>query len=112
MGYMIECPNLVFVNNYPVLIFCPQGLDKSVADYKNIYPNMYWIGKDINLSEAKFTPLQDHPANLDDGFDVYALKHLTHRMEMLMLFLGLVFQTVLIQLIKRTGPIAIVKLSD
>lgn len=30
------------------------------------------IGKDINLSEAKFTPLQEKPANLDDGFDVYA----------------------------------------
>ena len=72
MGYMIECPNLVFVDNYPVLIFCPQGLDKSIADYQNIYPNMYWIGKDINLSKAQFTPLQDHPANLDDGFDVYA----------------------------------------
>lgn len=72
MGYMIECPNLVFVDNYPVLIFCPQGLDKSIADYQNIYPNVYWIGKDINLSKAQFTPLQDHPANLDDGFDVYA----------------------------------------
>ena len=72
MGYMIECPNLVFVDNSPVLIFCPQGLDKSVTDYQNIYPNMYWIGKDINLSKAKFIPLQNHPANLDDGFDVYA----------------------------------------
>ncbi|MGZ7234545.1 sucrose-6-phosphate hydrolase, partial [Streptococcus pyogenes] len=26
--YMIECPNLVFVNNRPVLLYSPQGLDK------------------------------------------------------------------------------------
>lgn len=72
MGYMIECPNLVFVDDQPVLIFCPQGLDKKVAPYENIYPNMYLIGKDIDLSKAEFTPAQDHPYNLDEGFDVYA----------------------------------------
>lgn len=72
MGYMIECPNLVFVNDQPVLIFCPQGLDKSIASYDNIYPNMYSVGKNIDLSQAKFTPTQKAPKDLDDGFDVYA----------------------------------------
>ncbi|MDR1603915.1 MAG: glycoside hydrolase family 32 protein [Gracilibacteraceae bacterium] len=36
MGYMIECPNLVFINGRPILIFCPQGLEQSVAPYANI----------------------------------------------------------------------------
>lgn len=27
--YMIECPNLVFVDDKPVLLYCPQGLDKT-----------------------------------------------------------------------------------
>lgn len=72
MGYMIECPNLVFVDGEPVLIFCPQGLDKSITNYDNVFPNMYLIGDDIDLSHAKFSPTQLAPINLDDGFDVYA----------------------------------------
>ena len=72
MGYMIECPNLVFVNQKPVLIFCPQGIDKSIAHYENIYPNMYIIGDDINLEQAKFKTKQQLPLNFDDGFDIYA----------------------------------------
>ncbi len=35
-AYMMECPNLVFVGDQPVLLYCPQGLDKSVLDYDNI----------------------------------------------------------------------------
>ncbi|RAV24807.1 sucrose-6-phosphate hydrolase, partial [Staphylococcus warneri] len=41
--YMIECPNLVFVGKKPVLIYCPQGLDKSELNYGNIYPNTFKI---------------------------------------------------------------------
>lgn len=71
LGYMIECPNLVWVDGQPVLIFCPQGLDKKVAPYQNIYPNMYVMGDDIDLDKAEVKnpkPLR----NLDEGFDVYA----------------------------------------
>ncbi|TSO25922.1 sucrose-6-phosphate hydrolase [Lactobacillus sp. LL6] len=71
MGYMIECPNLVQVDDKWVLIFCPQGLNKAVADYQNIYPNMYVIADDIDFENAKMinpSKLQ----NLDEGFDVYA----------------------------------------
>ena len=35
-AYMMECPNLVFVGDQPVLLYCPQGLDKAVLDYDNI----------------------------------------------------------------------------
>lgn len=71
MGYMIECPNLVFVDDKPVLIFCPQGLDKKIAPYDNIYPNMYLLGDDVKLNKAKFETTNTLK-NLDDGFDVYA----------------------------------------
>ena len=72
MGYMIECPNLVFIDEQPVLIFCPQGLDKSIASYDNIYPNMYVIGDKFKFDAARMEVSQKQLFNLDDGFDVYA----------------------------------------
>lgn len=72
MGYMIECPNLVFVDGHAVMIFCPQGLNKQVSDYKNIYPSMYLIGDDFDFSNAQLVNSSDTPVNLDEGFDVYA----------------------------------------
>lgn len=71
MGYMIECPNLVWVDGRPVLIFCPQGLAQEVQHYANIYPNMYLIGDDCDLTTPAITNATT-PTNLDDGFDVYA----------------------------------------
>ena len=70
-AYMMECPNLVFVGEQPVLLYCPQGLDKIVLDYDNIYPNMYKIGAFFDPENAKMvdvSPLQ----NLDYGFEAYA----------------------------------------
>ncbi|GAJ26662.1 sucrose-6-phosphate hydrolase [Liquorilactobacillus sucicola DSM 21376 = JCM 15457] len=72
MGYMIECPSLVFVENKPILIFCPQGLNKEVTSYENIYPNVFILGDTIDLNKGTFTALNTTPHNLDDGFDVYA----------------------------------------
>lgn len=71
MGYMIECPNLVNVDDHAVLIFCPQGLDKKVATYDNIYPNMYVTANNSDLAHAKLNQ-PSQLKNLDDGFDVYA----------------------------------------
>lgn len=71
LGYMIECPNIVRVGDKVVVIFCPQGLDKDIADYDDIYPNMYVIADDIDFENHKLiNPGQLH--NLDEGFDVYA----------------------------------------
>lgn len=71
MGYMIECPNLVFVDNQPVLLFCPQGMPQTVCAYQNIYPNMYVTAEAFDEKTA--TLLQPSSlANLDEGFDVYA----------------------------------------
>lgn len=71
MGYMIECPNLVFIDEKPVLIFCPQGLDKSIVKYENIYPNMVLVGDKFDFKSAQFDS-KNSIKNLDDGFDVYA----------------------------------------
>ncbi|WP_281164474.1 sucrose-6-phosphate hydrolase [Liquorilactobacillus sicerae] len=71
LGYMIECPNLVTVDQQPVLIFCPQGLEHEILPYQNIYPNTYLIGSQVDLDSASFTS-QSNLALLDYGFDIYA----------------------------------------
>ena len=70
-GYMVECPNLIFIDDKPVLIFCPQGLDKNELNYQNIYPNVYSVLDGIDLKDAKVENAS-HPQLLDDGFDAYA----------------------------------------
>ncbi|MET3557400.1 beta-fructofuranosidase [Streptococcus rupicaprae] len=70
-AYMMECPNLVFINDQPILLYCPQGLDKSVFGYDNIYPNLYKIGQGFDPDQVailKPSELQ----NLDYGFECYA----------------------------------------
>ncbi|MGT2800441.1 sucrose-6-phosphate hydrolase [Streptococcus marmotae] len=70
-AYMMECPNLVFIDEKPVLLYCPQGLDKSILDYDNIYPNLYKIAQSFDPETATMvepSPLQQ----LDYGFECYA----------------------------------------
>lgn len=69
--YMIECPNLLFVDETPILIYCPQGLDKSELNYDNIYPNTYKIFQSFDEQNAKLVGSSEIK-NLDYGFDVYA----------------------------------------
>lgn len=71
MGYMVECPNLVFVDGQPVLIFCPQGISQDVLKHQNVYPNAYIVGKDFDWKNFEFIE-PSAIKNLDDGFDVYA----------------------------------------
>ncbi|AXQ78003.1 sucrose-6-phosphate hydrolase [Streptococcus chenjunshii] len=70
-AYMMECPNLVFVDGQPVLLYCPQGLDKAVIDYHNIYPNMYKIAQSFEPQTGKLHNLSAIQ-NLDYGFEAYA----------------------------------------
>ncbi|HEL0579702.1 TPA: sucrose-6-phosphate hydrolase [Streptococcus equi subsp. zooepidemicus] len=70
-AYMIECPNLVFIEDKPVLIFCPQGIAKSELDYQNIYPNTYKVFQTFDPKRGRLLgggPIQ----NLDFGFEAYA----------------------------------------
>lgn len=71
MGFMVECPNLIFIEDKPVFIFCPQGLDKTILPYKNIYPNTY-ITADSFDTETNTLTSPSSLNNLDEGFDVYA----------------------------------------
>lgn len=71
LGFMVECPNLVFIDQQPVLIFCPQGLDKKQLNYQNIYPNAFVVGKSFDIS-ARAINEPSTINNLDNGFDVYA----------------------------------------
>ncbi|MDK6679032.1 sucrose-6-phosphate hydrolase [Aerococcus sp. UMB8608] len=71
LGYMVECPNLVFIEGQPVLFFCPQGLKQETAAYSNIYPNMYIIGQAFDWEQLAF--VDPSPMHLvDHGFDLYA----------------------------------------
>ncbi|KXT78111.1 sucrose-6-phosphate hydrolase [Streptococcus sp. DD13] len=75
-AYMMECPNLVFVDDQPVLLYCPQGLDQSVFSYGNIYPNLYKIAESFDPERADLVqvgPLQQ----LDYGFECYATQGFT-----------------------------------
>jgi len=71
LGFMVECPNLIFIDQQPVLIFCPQGLDKNALDYQNIYPNVYILGQSFDKSTLTINQ-SSAIHNLDHGFDVYA----------------------------------------
>ncbi|WEV45548.1 sucrose-6-phosphate hydrolase [Streptococcaceae bacterium ESL0687] len=69
LGFMVECPNLVFVDGRPVLLFCPQGMEEVYSE--NIYPQSYIVAEEFDAEGAKLT----NPGaieNLDYGFDVYA----------------------------------------
>ena len=70
-SYMIECPNLVFVDKQPVLLYCPQGMAKNVLPYDNIYPNMYKIADRFDTENAVLINPSDIQ-NLDYGFEAYA----------------------------------------
>lgn len=72
LGFMVECPSLVYVDNQPILIFCPQGVDQKVLNCQNIYPNAYVIGDNCDLAKPALQLSHQTIHNLDDGFDVYA----------------------------------------
>ena len=71
LGYMVECPNLIQIDDKLVLIFCPQGLNTKEHHYQNIYPNTYIIGDDLDFNNLSLTN-QSKLQNLDEGFDLYA----------------------------------------
>lgn len=73
LGYMVECPNLVFIHNHPVIIFCPQGIDRKRLNYQNRYPNAYIAGDSMNWNQMKII----NPTKIrlmDYGFDFYATR--------------------------------------
>lgn len=76
LGFMVECPNLLFIEDQTLLLLCPQGLDKSVLDYQNVYPNTFILADRYLKEENKLK----NPAPqqlLDEGFDLYATQAFT-----------------------------------
>ncbi|MDR1656777.1 MAG: sucrose-6-phosphate hydrolase [Deltaproteobacteria bacterium] len=71
MGYMIECPNLVWLDGRPLLICCPQGLSQNTLAYKNNYPNVMLVG-DKYIDETNSLASDGLWQNFDEGFEYYA----------------------------------------
>lgn len=70
-GRMIECPNLLSLNDdCDLLIFSPQGIESPDRfTFRNVFSVIYGIGK-FNAENASFT-CQKY-AEIDNGFDFYA----------------------------------------
>ena len=62
-GYMIECPNILYLNDQTFIMASPQGLKQDGYRYENVYDNGYY--------ELNGTKL-DNYKTLDHGFDFYA----------------------------------------
>lgn len=71
-GYMIECPALVEVDGYQILIFSPQGLkpNHEFHEYENIHNTGYVLGR-FDEEAAHFMPESDF-VEMDKGFEFYA----------------------------------------
>ena len=55
MGFMIECPNLLFMGGKLSGLHHPQGLSHEIHSYSNIYPNTYVISQHLIL-KMSFRP--------------------------------------------------------
>lgn len=68
-GYMWECPDILQLNGYDVLLMSPQGMNPEGFKYHNLHQSGYCIGQ-LNYETGV---LEHGPFELlDYGFDVYA----------------------------------------
>lgn len=72
LGYMWECPDMLFQEGNLVTIFSPQGLQKEEYQFQNQYQSGYIIKdeKDFFNENEKFS--LNEFIELDKGFDFYA----------------------------------------
>ena len=61
-GFMWECPDRFVLDGQPVLMCCPQGVNREEYRYQNPHQAGYWVGK---VCVEGFR-------ELDKGFDFYA----------------------------------------
>ncbi|MDE3296969.1 sucrose-6-phosphate hydrolase [Lacticaseibacillus rhamnosus] len=71
-GYMVECPNIAFINGKVVLVYCPQGLDQDFFEYENVYPNIALVADSFDPETGTLT--HQRLQNIDKGFDFYATR--------------------------------------
>ncbi|WP_373819971.1 glycoside hydrolase family 32 protein [Weissella soli] len=75
-GYMIECPDIAFIDGQAVLMFSPQGLTAKAGTLENIHNTGYVIGE-FDAQRAKFA-VQSSFEELDHGFEFYASQTVSH----------------------------------
>ena len=75
-GYMMECPDLAFIDGQAVLMFSPQGLAPNGNRLKNIHNTGYVVGT-FDAATVRFIA-QTTFHELDDGFEFYASQTLNH----------------------------------
>ncbi|TDM00774.1 glycoside hydrolase family 32 protein [Macrococcus carouselicus] len=68
-GYMWECPDYFELDGQDVVLFCPQGIEKSGDQFNNTYQSGYLIG---DLDKETFRMEHGEFTELDNGFDFYA----------------------------------------
>ncbi|MBR2810529.1 MAG: sucrose-6-phosphate hydrolase [Solobacterium sp.] len=69
-GFMCECPDLERVGDDWLLLFSPQGVAPKQEEFRNVYQNVYFIGK-MDFENLTFIPNGPYK-ELDRGFDFYA----------------------------------------
>ncbi|WP_440894673.1 glycoside hydrolase family 32 protein [Amphibacillus sp. Q70] len=70
MGYMWECPDFFDLNGKSVVLFSPQGLNKKLHQFQNVYQTGFYIGE-TDWDKIEFQPEASFK-ELDYGFDFYA----------------------------------------
>lgn len=68
-GYMVECPDLITLEDKQILLCSPQGIEPQGEKYKNRYQSGYILGGKT-LEESNF--LFKDFIELDRGFEFYA----------------------------------------
>ncbi|MBA1393186.1 glycoside hydrolase family 32 protein, partial [Lactobacillus sp. XV13L] len=68
-GYMWECPDLFHLDGQDVLMTSPQGIEKQVDKYLNLYQSGYFLGH-LDYQKPLFQRSGFH--ELDQGHDFYA----------------------------------------
>lgn len=82
LGYMYECPNLIFQTDevtgqeVAVLIFSPQGMEPEGEKYNNIFQTGYVVGTLDGLHMSVMTPFTE----LDAGTEFYAPQVFANRL--------------------------------
>ena len=68
IGYMWECPDLVFIDDQAIFIYSPQGIEAQGNQFHNIYQTVYALGE---FNEGHLL-LNDDMQEIDFGFEYYA----------------------------------------
>lgn len=72
LGYMWECPDMIFQDGKFITIFSPQGLQKEKYQFQNQYQSGYIVKDEKAFFDENETFSLEEFIELDKGFDFYA----------------------------------------